>query len=152
MLTFAKPLSPLLIGASLLLGACQPHGEGSSPIPGDLSDTRPFDAIAPDEAVHVLGTEPFWNGDIANATLLWKTPEDADGTATAVERFAGRGGLSFTGTLDGKPVVVMVTQGECSDGMSDRTFPFTATVSLGGAQLNGCAWTARHPYTGPEAP
>ncbi len=137
----------------LLLAGCQQHAEdGSPPIPGDLSDKRPFDMIAPGEAVHVLGTEPFWNGDIANATLLWKTPENNQGTATAVERFDGRGGLSFTGTLDGQAVVIMVTQGECSDGMSDRLFPFTATVRLGDTQLNGCAWSANHPYSGPEAP
>lgn len=93
MLTFAKPLSLLLLaGGGLLLSACQPHADdGAGPVPGDLSDRRPFDTIAADEAVHVLGTEPFWSGDIANATLLWKTPDDPDGTATAVERFAGRG-------------------------------------------------------------
>ena len=39
-------------------------------------------------------------------------------------------------------VKVMLTATECSDGMSDRTYPLTARVEIGGETLNGCAATA----------
>ena len=45
-----------------------------------------------------------------------------------------------------------VTPGDCSDGMSDRTYPFVATLQVAGEQRNGCAWTERRPFTGSAAP
>jgi len=36
--------------------------------------------------------------------------------------------------------------------MSDRTFPFVATIALGGETLRGCGYTDSQPFTGPEAP
>jgi uncharacterized membrane protein len=40
---------------------------------------------------------------------------------------------------DGTALVVTLIATECSDGMSDRTYPLTARVELGGQTLNGCA-------------
>ncbi|MES2700146.1 MAG: hypothetical protein V4647_11105, partial [Pseudomonadota bacterium] len=68
----------------------------------------------------------------------------------AVARFAGRGGLSFTGTLQGAQFDLAITPASCSDGMSDRTYPFAVTVQLGDQQLSGCGWTDRQGYTGGE--
>jgi len=45
-----------------------------------------------------------------------------------------------------------VTPGACSDGMSDRSYPYTVTLQVRGEQRQGCAWTARTSYTGPENP
>ncbi len=78
------------------------------------------------------GAEPFWGGEVAGGTLSYSTPETPDGETIAVERFAGRGGLSFNGTLGEQAFEMMVTPLECSDGMSDRTYPFTVTLQIGG--------------------
>ena len=133
--------------ALLLLAACQ-SGDASpatgSGAPGDTGDNTPFSEISADAVLRFVGTEPFWGGSVVGETLLWSTPENsadnADGEQIAVTRFAGRGGLNFSGTLGGQPFDMAVTPGECSDGMSDRTFPFNATVRIGAQQLNGCAW------------
>ena len=69
-----------------------------------------------------------------------------------VERFAGRGGISFSGELDGAELEMMVTPLACSDGMSDRAYPFTATLKLGEETRKGCAWTERQPFSGPDHP
>lgn len=138
----------LLIG--LAVAGCQPSNQGN--LPGDASDTEPFSAIATNEALRFTGTEPFWGGEVSGSTLTYSTPENQDGTTIAVERFAGRGGLSFSGALDGKPFDLLVTQGQCSDGMSDRTFPFNATLRLGDETRIGCAWSDAHPFTGPQHP
>ena len=37
------------------------------------------------------------------------------------------------------PLVVTLTATDCSDGMSDRTYPLTAKVEIGGESLTGCA-------------
>lgn len=132
----------------LLLAACQPPGAGTA-VPGDTSDTRPYAGIAPEEVLHFTGTEPFWGGEVAGGVLTYATPENPQGAAIAVERFAGRAGLSFSGTLDGEALDMTVTQGSCSDGMSDRRYPFVVTLRLGGAMRSGCAWSDAHPFSGP---
>lgn len=130
----------LAAAMSLLLSACQ-QAEGEN-VPGSSDDNRPYSGIAEDAVLELTGTEPFWNATIDGQTMIWRTPEVADGTAVQVERFAGRGGVSFSGELGGAAMDITVTPGECSDGMSDRTYPFTATVQIGREQRNGCAWRA----------
>lgn len=142
---------PLL--ASLALAACD-GGTGAAPdaVPGDSGETEPYAGIAPDETVRFTGTEPFWGGEATGSVLTYSTPENIEGTTIAIERFAGRGGLSFSGQLDGAPFDMAITPGECSDGMSDRSYPFTVTLQVRGEQRRGCAWTDRRPFTGPEHP
>ena len=137
------------VAALLALAGC---GTGDDHVPGDQDDTQPYAGISEDEAISLTGTEPFWGGEVGGGRFLYSRPENIDGVSIPVERFAGRGGLSFTGMLDGTEVVLAVTEGECSDGMSDRSYPFTATLSLGDDLRSGCAWTEEHPYSGPEAP
>ena len=109
-------------------------------MPGDSDDTQPYAGIAEDAELRLTGTEPFWGATITDGKLTWSTPENIDGVTVPVERFAGRGGLSFSGEIEGSSLDVAVTPGDCSDGMSDRTYPFTATVQIGSTQYNGCAW------------
>ena len=116
------------------------------------SRTKAYSGIGENETVRFTGTEPFWGGEVSGETLTYTTPENIDGTQIAVERFAGRNGLSFSGTLDGADFVMAVTPGECSDGMSDRTYPFTVTLEVRGEQRQGCAWTDAQSFTGPEHP
>jgi len=127
-----------LLPVFLPLAACQSGDAGG--VPGDSDDTQPYAGIAADAVLKLTGTEPFWGATIADDTLTWSTPENIDGVALPVTRFAGRGGVSFSAELDGAALDAMVTPGECSDGMSDRTYPFTATVQIGNEQRNGCAW------------
>ncbi|MFC3096807.1 COG3650 family protein [Alteraurantiacibacter palmitatis] len=136
----------LPLALCLALAACSSQPDGQ--LPGNVQDDQPFSAIAPDEVIRLVGTEPFWGGEIAGDVLRWSTPENIDGQAISVERFAGRGGLSFSGTLDGGAIDIVVTPAPCSDGMSDRTYPFAVTVQKRAEQLNGCGWSDRQPYTG----
>lgn len=144
--------SSLIFGTALLLAACSPGHDAA--LPGDAQDDQPFAGIAADEVIRITGTEPFWGGEITGGQLVWTTPEnsanDHGGTRVDVARFAGRGGLGFSGELDGQAIDLMVTPASCSDGMSDRTYPFAVTVTLGAQQLEGCGWTDRQGYSGGE--
>jgi uncharacterized membrane protein len=42
-------------------------------------------------------------------------------------------------TADGTTLKVTLIATECSDGMSDRTYPLTALVKVGDRDLTGCA-------------
>ncbi len=118
-------------------------------VPGDTDDRRPFAEIGPDETVNFTGTEPFWGGKVTGASLTYSTPENIDGTAIPVERFAGRGGVSYGGTFQGAAFDIMITPGQCSDGISDRTYPYTVTLAVEGEQRRGCAWTQDSPRSVP---
>lgn len=148
-------------------GACSVLLASCSQSPGDISrDAKPFDGIAPSSTITALGTEPFWGLDIAPEgagggavgdggeayTARFTSPDDLDGTPFAVTRFAGNNGISFSGELSGEPAQIALTPGECSDGMSDRLYPYTATVAWGEVTLFGCAHTSDEPFTGDETP
>lgn len=142
-------ISRCAITASLtLLAAC-----GSAPdsaVEGLASET--FDAIAPGEVVNYTGTEPFWGGAAGGGMATYSTPENPDGSEFPVTRFAGNNGLGISGELDGAAFDLTITPGECSDAMSDRVYPYTATLLIGSDQRQGCAWTESQPFSGPEMP
>lgn len=141
------PLRLPLLAALVLAAACTPaKTDGIDP------QGKAFDAVAPQEAVTMLGTEPFWNLAVTGDEGLWTTPDNQPGSRFAVKRFAGNGGLGFSGEVDGKALTATLTPGQCSDGMSDRSFPFVATIALGGETLKGCGYTDSQPFTGPAAP
>lgn len=140
----------LLAAATLFLAACHSAHEGAD-VPGDAGSTAPFSGIAPGDVVRFTGTEPFWGGDVTDDRLTWTTPEHPDGVTARVSRFAGRAGLGITGQLGGQDFAMTVTEGQCSDGMSDRTYPFTVSVQIGQDRLlSGCGWTSAVPFTGGE--
>jgi uncharacterized membrane protein len=138
-----------IVGACLLCGCAQTPGEISR-------DTEPFKGIAPSATITLLGTEPFWGIQIeaagAGHSARYSSPEDIDGTQFSVTRFAGNNGIGFSGEMRGEPVQIALTPGDCSDAMSDRSYPYTATVALGDTTLFGCGYTSDQPYTGEEAP
>lgn len=133
----------------LALAACQPAAQN---VPGETNDQRPWDGIAENEVVHFVGTEPFWSGEATATKLTYASPENPEGEVIDVTRFAGRGGVSYSGTLAAGSMTLAVTPGKCSDGMSDREFPFIATLQIGSEVRKGCAWTERQPFSGPERP
>lgn len=159
----------LLLLIPLTLAACgDGRGEESEPAvdgetvtgrapapgtaPGSAEDTAPYSGIVPGETIRFTGPEPFWSGDVSGQTLTYSTPDNIDGSTIQVERFAGRNGLSLSGVVDGRTFDMAITPGECSDGMSDRTYPFTVTLEVGSEQRRGCAWTDGKPFSGPENP
>jgi len=138
-----------LIPLLLLLAACGSGGPGAG-LPGDAGSREPFSGIAVDETLHVTGAEPFWGGEATRSTILYSTPEDPYGLHIAVERFAGRNGVSFSGRFRGKDFVMAVSPGRCSDGMSDRVYPFHVVLKVLDETREGCAWSDAHPFTPPD--
>lgn len=140
-------LASLTLLSLFVLEGCHRPGQD---VPGDRNDHRPWEGIAANEAVHFLGTEPFWSGEVSAGQLTYRTPDNQKGEAIAVSRFAGRGGLSFSGALREGAMTLAVTPGQCSDGMSDSRYPFTVTLQIGRDVRRGCAWTERQPRSGGE--
>ncbi|MBV7258034.1 COG3650 family protein [Erythrobacter crassostreae] len=114
-----------------------------------------FEGISPEATINMVGNEPFWGIEITSEGMGYKahytTPENSDGTAIIVTRFAGNNGLGFSGELNDETMQVALTPGECSDTMSDAVYPYTATVTLGERTLFGCGYTSDEPVEGVSA-
>lgn len=132
--------------AALSLAACAPSGDGIDP------QGQTFDKVAADEVINLVGTEPFWGIRIADGKASYSNPDQPDGVEFDVTRFAGNNGLGCSGSMGEADVTITLTPGECSDGMSDRVFPYVATIALGEETLRGCGYTDRQPFTGDAAP
>lgn len=130
---------------SVLLAGCA-QGDAIS------NNAEPYDGIGADETLYLLGTEPFWGFEITGERAEYTSPEDLDGTTISVSRFAGNNGLGYSGQLNDAVLQIAVTPGDCSDGMSDRSYPFTTTITWGQSTLYGCGYTDSEPFTGDEAP
>ena len=145
---------------SLLLVACNPQPPASEPSP-QAEIPAPASPVATDAEVpmakrgpgqenagqllifRAFGTEPFWNVNVEDSTLTYTTPEDQVGVVMQGTRGAIDGGVQITGSHDGKAFVLAVTDGTCSDGMSDNQYTLAATFRYGDLDYKGCGEVAK---------
>jgi heat shock protein HslJ len=103
----------------LALAACMPAGANAQ------STAQPY---------HGLGTEPFWSVTLDGQTIRY---EPASGPAISVP--SPRPIIGFNGErYETRRLTVDITHMKCSDGMSDRSYPDTVTLTTSGRKLRGC--------------
>jgi uncharacterized membrane protein len=86
--------------------------------------------------LRLVGTEPFWGG-VVGPEEIQISGVDRETLAWGV-RDPQRSGNTLRWKLEGG-VTILVVRESCSDGMSDRTYPFRAEVTVKGEVLKGCA-------------
>ena len=130
-------LASVAVLASVLLGACQHGPAPDQPAPVSTTTLGGVDLRQP---ILVLGTEPFWTVEITSAQLRYHGLERPEQTASNPGPvFQGKTAV-FTGrTQQNNALVITLIDADCSDGMSDRLYPLTAKVEIGGETLDGCA-------------
>ena len=132
-------LTQMLPAAAVLaLAACSeptPVPEAPPPAP-----TAVLAGVQLDQPVRVLGTEPFWGVDITPGGLSYSGVDRPEQTApNPGPTVQGTTATWSATTSAGAPLEILLIATECSDGMSDRTYPLTARVQIAGETLNGCA-------------
>jgi len=88
----------------------------------------------PSPPYHALGTEPFWNLLIDEHDLTFTEPDAQpirQPTPAVIHGFAGE-------IYQSPRINVNIVHGQCSDGMSDRTYPDKVQVTVDDRRLNGC--------------
>ena len=96
--------------------------------------------------LHCAGTEPFWSVTIEGGEAVFETPENQgpsaprlalEDTLTAQNRL---GLWAFRmKSQEGQESVAVVRAAACSDGMSDREYPYAVAFLHGeGELLDGC--------------
>jgi uncharacterized membrane protein len=108
--------------AILLLASCGP----APPLSSDLT---------------LNGSDPFWavaipkGGETIKVSLIG----DPDLDASYPVESKGEGGvIILTSQSPQGDIVMTLTPGKCSDGLSDREWPWTAEVLYKGRMLKGC--------------
>ena len=132
-----------LLTLCFILAACGETPMGASeeaPAPADA----PAAAKGPDYSgdIDVLGTEPFWNVKIRADSLTLTRPDHVElRNANPGVRLDGEQGVWDSNGIkeDEGRLVVRLTPGVCSDGMSDRVYRFFAEIWVDGETLKGCA-------------
>lgn len=127
-----------LIAAALMLTACgAPMGSpADAPPPADAPVT-----VGPDYSgdFDAIGTEPFWSVKVRASGLTLTRPDQAEvTTANPGVRADGEQGV-WDGTAGEQRLVLRLTPGDCTDGMSDRRYGYAAEVWIDGETLRGCA-------------
>jgi uncharacterized membrane protein len=86
------------------------------------------------------GTEPFWSAAIEGRCVTYRTPENHSGTRIWATFTGSRDFGQWAGFLANERFVLMTTQhANCSDGMSDRSYPIAVTLTIGSDERRGCA-------------
>lgn len=139
----------LLIGA-IALSACasdpssssedvSPTAESSTPAPAQASLWE--QARARGIAFRGLGNEPGWLVEVGTGEDPMLHAELDYGERKIdlahVQRLSGATGYVGT-TSDGVEVKLQLQRGDCSDGMSDQTYPVSAKLSVGDKTYAGC--------------
>jgi uncharacterized membrane protein len=90
--------------------------------------------------LRAVGTEPFWGARIEGRCVTYNHPEDQKGTRVWTRYTAGPDGGIWSGALGGKKFELRTRSAPgCSDGMSDKRYPFAVELLVGGERRKGCA-------------
>ncbi|MDP1630648.1 MAG: hypothetical protein Q8L66_04435 [Caulobacter sp.] len=124
--------------AFLFLAACGPQapGGGSAAPPADAPPVDPAGEYRADFLL--IGTEPFWAVEISNGDLKLSRPDHEAVTAKAAVLVVRNSRAVWTAGTGKAGLIVALTPGACSDGMSDRIYPYTAEVKVDGKVMKGC--------------
>jgi heat shock protein HslJ len=102
-------------------------------IPGEGGPGEPPPPPA-GETYRALGTEPFWSVMIGGGTMRYDPADGRIVTVPAPRPIVGINGERY----QTRRLTVDITHVRCSDGMSDRTYRDTVTVTVDNRTLKGC--------------
>jgi uncharacterized membrane protein len=130
----------LAAASALALSACSSEtGEPAAP-PAAPEPAAVLAGVDLTQPVSVRGTEPFWGIDLNGAELVYSGVDRPEQRAPRPEPLLqGTVATYVATTTAGTPISIMLAATECSDGMSDRTYPLSARVKVGEEELTGCA-------------
>jgi uncharacterized membrane protein len=146
-----RKLALLLVAAAL--SACQPQAPDGAPAQAPADAPPPTPDAPPvagpfGEDIDLRGTEPFWGVQIRQAGLTLTRPDQDPVMANNPGPKVEGGKAVWTAQTDQGPMTITLETATCSDGMSDLTYPYTATVVFAGQTLKGCGLKALPMATG----
>jgi uncharacterized membrane protein len=126
--------------SALVLAACSPEPAAPAATAAPPEPAPVLGGVDLGQPLRALGTEPFWGVDLTGTELVYAgvdRPEQRAPQPAPVVQGTTATYQATTGT--GATISLMLAATECSDGMSDRTYPLSAIVKIGDETLTGCA-------------
>ena len=134
------PAATPVLALVLALAACGPSAEEPEAAPPAPEPAPTLAGVDLSQPVRALGTEPFWAVDLTGRELVYSGADRPERRAPQPKpAMQGTVAVYEATTSAGTPLSVTLAATECSDGMSDRTYPLAAIVKVGEETLNGCA-------------
>lgn len=100
---------------------------------------RPLPPPPPVPEWRVSGTEPFWSVHVVGSRLVFSTPEQIEGIGMDAKHSLP-GGVEHFDSRDGSQDFDLdIHRQDCSDGMSDIHYEWTARFRYGETVYEGCA-------------
>jgi uncharacterized membrane protein len=137
----------VIVAIGLIAAACTPKSDegAAASEPADAPKVAATQPAAPPTgfagAINARGTEPFWSLEIRAGGLQLQRPDHPD--VNVPNPGAQAHGDAIVWGAAGDPLRATLRQVACSDGMSDRQYPMSAEVQVGGETLKGCALPAQ---------
>lgn len=131
-----------MVFATALFAACSSGDQPRADSAGIAKDSilMPDTALIAALPLRALGTEPFWALDIDTAGLRFITPDDTAGLRFPYSKSTIVSDTSiWTAGNVQSAITVRVWREKCSDGMSDREYPFAARILKDTITYRGCA-------------
>jgi uncharacterized membrane protein len=93
---------------------------------------------------NVVGNEPFWNIKITKQGIIFKKLGEKKQTFPYIEPLSAQGrsiDKVRVYKLQGKgnDILILNQVGDCSDTMSDKNYPYSATLIMDNQVFEGCA-------------
>ncbi|GAA0639904.1 COG3650 family protein [Brevundimonas lenta] len=132
-------LSIAAVASLLLVSACDSGGADTAPTVEPAEPAPKLAGVDLTRPVRLVGTEPFWGIELTGSEVVYSgldRPEQRGPQSKPVVQ--GTVATLATETAAGTGIEITLTATECSDGMSDRTYPLTALVKVGEETLMGC--------------
>ena len=134
-------------GCLVALAACggtpRPDADTATPDSTEPDVITDADTLGPqpvEPGFRLLGTEPFWSLTIDSTGLRFTTPEDTAGARFGFTHAVMAGdSLRWNSVGAAGAIEAVVAPARCSDGMSDKVWPYRASVTLGTTRYTGCA-------------
>jgi uncharacterized membrane protein len=128
--------------AALTIAACSPPADAPGAPEPSAGPAPVLAGVDLGQPLRVGGNEPFWAVEMTGPEMIYSGVDRPEQRAPQGEpRMQGTMAVWEATTTAGNPLKVTLTATDCSDGMSDRTYPLTAMVEVGGELLMGCAAT-----------
>jgi uncharacterized membrane protein len=131
----AQPVAPVVEPAA------PPPAEKAPAMPPpktDLPATPPKAEADYRSDLNLTGTEPFWGVQIRKDRITLTRPDHPDIST----RNPGVSISGETASWNAGEMTITLKPADCSDGMSDRRYPYAAEVKVGNEVLKGCGVNA----------
>lgn len=138
----SEEMRAIVILAAVALTACQPRVSNGTAAHAAAPPAAKPAGVATDFSQPMIarGNEPFWAVRIEGAKFTLQRPDQPDVAFEAPgARIVPGKGVWAARSADGKTLNLTLYVSDCSEGMSDLHYPFTAEVELAGQTLRGCA-------------